>query len=365
MPGIITHNRVFAETINHIKKDKQNSIYAKSIEILLNTDSSFKAGTFGAAGPDIFNHLPFKKINLQGGSEISYQLHTSRNEKFLKSMLLTLMSYKDQNTEWASIQRAYFYGFISHLISDSIFHPFIYYWAGFTHSNNKKEMIYFREQHLLFENNMDLFFSNSFDDNHFNKFNFNPDYILPTIKNKRLKPVERAVKTFLLNAIKESYPVFYKNLTFIKDNNTSKWPGFFIIDILPFFIKLHYNIKKSRNRKLLKLINYIKKKNIFYSDWLTAYPPTARLNTHVLNLHKERWFHPAGTSGLHYESAKDLLNISCAKTAEVWEKIEAFLINGKINISEIENYLIINSITGIKDKDYESMKIQNPVHLRF
>ena len=365
MPGIITHSRIFAETINHLKKEKQKSIYAKSIEILFNSDSCFKAGSFGAAGPDVFNHLPFKKYNFICGSEISYHIHCTGNEKFLKSMLLALMAHKDQNTEWASLQRAYFYGILSHLISDSIFHPFIYYWSGFTLSDKNKELNYFREQHLLFENNMDLFFSNPHHEDPNNKFNFNINSLFPTVKNKKFKSIERAVKTLLTGALNESCPDFYKKLTFIKNKEAGKWPGFFMIDALPFFIKLHYNIKKSRNRKLLKIINYIKKKNIFYSDWLTGYPSAARINTHVLNLHKERWFHPAGTSGLHYESVKDLLHMSCVKTAEVWKKVEAFLYNGRKNISEIENDLRINPITGITDREFNSMKIQNPVHLKF
>jgi hypothetical protein len=366
MPGIITHNRVFIDSINYLKKEKQKNIYAKSVEILFQSESRLRAGLFGAIGPDIFNPLPFQKSNYISGSEISYNMHTPGNEKLLKFMMHTLKSYKDQNTEWASIQRAYMYGLLSHLISDSIFHPFVYYWSGFTNSNQKKEKTYFREQHLLFENNMDLFFNHSYnEDSYGNKFNFDLNNMIPSVNHKKIKSIERAIKIFLADSIKEAYPDIYKKLVFIKDDENKRQPGFFLIDIMPFFIKLSYKIKKSRNPQLLKIINFIKKKNIFYSDYFINYPPVSRINTHVLNLHKERWFHPAGISGLHYESVKDLLYISSVRIAEIWKKIEEALCGDKKDTSEIEKELKINPITGIFGKDYYSMKVQNPVHLKF
>jgi hypothetical protein len=366
MPGIITHNRVFIDSINYLKKEKQRNIYSKSIEILFKSEACAKAGLFGAIGPDIFNCLPFKKNNYICGSDISYELHLPQNERLLKSMLSTLIAYKDQNTEWASIQRAYLYGLISHLVSDSIFHPFIYYWSGFTKSKEKKEQSYFREQHLLFENNMDLFFSHTYNEDAYNnKFIFNLNDMLPSANHKKFKSIEHAIKIFITDSIKEAYPDVYKKLVFIKDKEDKRWPAYFIMDIMPFFIKFHYRIKKSRNPQLLKLMNYIKNKNILYSDYFVNYPLIGKLNTHVLNLHKERWFHPTGSSGLHYESAKDLLYISSTRIADIWKKIEAVLHGNLKDTSEIEKELKINSITGIFEKDFYSMKIQNPVHLRF
>ncbi|MBN2400829.1 MAG: zinc dependent phospholipase C family protein [Spirochaetes bacterium] len=366
MPGIITHNRVFIESINYLKKEKRRSINSKSVEILFKSDSCLRAGLFGAIGPDAFACLPFKKNNFICGSDISYVLHSPQNEKLLKSMLITLMSYTDQNTEWTAIQRAYLYGLISHLIADSIFHPFIYYWSGFTSSKDKKEQSYFREQHLVFENNIDIFFSQyQNDDTSGNKFNFNLNDMLPTANHKNYYSTERAIKVFLIDSLEEAFPDIYQRLVFIKDQEDKKWPAFFIMDILPLFIKLYFKIKKSRNPQLIRFINYIKKKNIAYSDYFIGYPPAGKINTHVLNLHKERWFHPAGTSGLHYESIKDLLFNSSARIAEIWKKIEAAINSNRKDTSEIEKDFRINPITGIFEKDYYSMKVQNPVHLRF
>ncbi|MFH0976089.1 MAG: zinc dependent phospholipase C family protein [Spirochaetota bacterium] len=366
MPGIITHSRVFYESINFLKKEKHSNIYSKSIEILFKSKNFKKAGLFGALGPNIFAYLPFKKNNYISGSEISYELHSNQNEKLLKSMLFTLISYKDQNNEWASNQRAYLYGLISHLISDSFFNPYIYYWSGFTTSGNKAEQKYFREQHLLLENNLDVFFSQPFDgDYNKNPYDFNLDDMLPEWEKYGLQQVEHPIKTFLLNSIKEAHPETYNKLIIIKQKDNEILPAIFIMNLIPIFIKFSFKIKNSRNPQLIKIINYIKKKKLFYSDYLIKYPPSGKLNTHVLNLHKERWFHPTGSSGLHYESVKDLLFISCERIADIWKKIEEILFSKSGDTSKIENELKINAITGVFEKDFNSMNLQNPIHLHF
>jgi hypothetical protein len=365
MPGIITHNKILFETISYLKKEKHRSIYSKSIEVLFQTESFLKAGLFGAIGPNIFSYIPFIKKNYINGSEISYELHSTKTEKMLKSMLNMLLSYKDQNNEWASNQRAYLYGLISHLISDSIFHPFIYYWSGFTKEKNKKELSSSREQHILFENNMDIFFSKYYDEDIYNnKYIFNLNDMLPVIKKGWHKTLERAVKSIIMKPVKELFPEDYKKLVFLHGNNDSNLQEFLVIDVIPSFIKLAYKLKISRNPKLIKILNFIKKKNIFFSEYIINYPSPGKVNTHVLNLHKERWFHPTGATGLHYESVKDLLMLSCQKTSSLWKKIDEILNSDKKNISAIEEELKMNTITGIYGKDFNDMQIQNPVHLR-
>ncbi len=363
MPGIITHNKCFVESINYLKKEKQKNTYSRSIEALFRSESFLKAGLFGAIGPNIFDYLPFLKKNYICGSNISYELHTAASERFLQPMLAKLLSYKDQNTEWASIQKAYLYGFISHLISDSIFHPYVYYWSGLLNSVRKKVIANFREQYLSFEYNIDLYFSQYYDENDSkNRYNFNLNDMLP-LKKKGFQHIEQAIKVFLLNSIKEANMEFYSKLIPKKKKNNEKSHEFLIFDAIPAFIRLSYKIKRSRNPQLLKIINFIKRKNLFYSDYLVKYP-SGKVNTHILNLHKERWFHPTGVSGLHYESVRDLLAISCMKTANTWKKIEEILYRKK-DISEIGNDFKINAVTGIIDKDFTSMHLQNPVRPRF
>lgn len=368
MPGIITHYRVLYETLNYLKKQKRKNSFINSIEALFNSGIFRKAGLFGAIGPNIFDYLPFQKSGNNPGSIISYNLHSSRSEIFLKSMLNTILSYNDNNNEWSSAQRAYYYGMISHLVTDSVFHPYIYYWSGFSNTQNRKDQFYFREQHLLFEYNLDLYFSRPDDRNSYdNQFSFDINDMLPLIKRNRIKHMSPAVKSILTNAIKNANPEFYKKYNKIKTADNSNPVLDQLIDKLPYFIKLTYKIKKSRNRNIIKVLNFIKRKNIIYSDYLINYPPPGKVNTHVLNLHKERWFHPSGTSGLHYESVHDLLSISCRKISDIWLKTEKLLFDKVDNKKKMDadNDFKINSYTGLYDKDISSMNLQDPVKLKF
>ena len=366
MPGTITHYRVLTESINYLKKQKKKNPFIKSIEILFNSEIFRKAGLFGAIGPNIFDFIPFQKNNNNGGSNISYELHSVRSENFLKSMLNTILSYKDNNNEWSSTQRAYYYGMISHLIADSVFHPYIYYWSGFSNSQDKKILFYFREQHLLFEYNLDLYFSQTDGMKNYNdQFSFRIEDMLPVIKHNRIQHIDPAVKSLLLIAIKNASPEYYKKCNKIKTSDNSNSILSMLVDLVPYFIKLSYKIKRSRNPKIIRLLSYIKRKNLFYSDYLINYPAPGRVNTHVLNLHKERWFHPAGTSGLHYESVQDLLSISCRNITDLWQKTEELLYEKIKDSKEIEKEFKINSYTGLHDKDISSMNIQDPVRLRF
>jgi hypothetical protein len=367
MPGIVTHNRVFAEAVNLLSKEKQKSTHSKSIEALFKSDPFRRAGLFGAIGPNIFDYIPVFKNNYICGSKISYELHSAQSSKILKSMLEKILSYQDYNNEWASLQKAYLYGFISHMISDAVFHPYVYYWAGFTNSARKKDQLYSREQFLLFEYNMDLFFSQPYEINSAEKtYNFNLNDMLPA-GEKVLRRTEHAIKMLLLDSLKETKIDIYNKSSFNNnsDSNKNKLNRSVLIDLIPVFISLSYKIKRSRNPRLLKIMNYIKRKNLFYSDFFINYPYPARINTHILNLHKERWFHPTGAAGLHYESVRDLLTIAAMNTANIWKKIEEIQYNGKKNITDLEKELQINAITGIYDKNFTSMQMQNPVRPRY
>lgn len=366
MPGIITHYRALTESIDYIKKQKKKNSFMKSIEVLFNSEKFRKAGLFGAIGPNIFDYLPFQRYNKNGGSNISYELHSEKKNAFLKSMLNTILSYDDNNNEWSSTQRAYYYGIISHLITDSVFHPYIYYWSGFSNSQNKKDLFYFREQHLLFEYNLDLYFSKTDESGDYeNKLLFNLGDMLPVIKHGRFQRIDTAVKNILLEAIKKACPDYYKKYNKIKTSDSINPVLSATIDMIPNFIKLSYKIKKSRNPKIIKLLNFIKRKNLIYSDFLINYPPTGRVNTHILNLHKERWFHPSGTSGLHYESVEDLMSSACKNITEIWIKTEEMLYKNIKDSKTMENEFKINSYTGLYNKGISSMNTQDPVRLRF
>ncbi|MDY6932734.1 MAG: zinc dependent phospholipase C family protein [Spirochaetota bacterium] len=358
MPGLITHSKVFIETINLLNNKERKNPYYKSIVTLFKTSSFRRAGLFGTVGPNIFDFLPGRKTRLSYRNEISHLLHNDVSEKFITSMINKLFSYGDYNTEWSATQRAYLYGYLSHVITDSIFHPFILYWSGFPNGDKKKEIYYYREQHLLFEYNIDLYFDYLHGSD---RYNFDIMDMLPE-KNK----IDLAIKDYLLSSINSVIPQFNLKNNWIKekkyDNHAS---GYGYLDMVPYFIQLSYRIQRSNTKYLIKLINNMKRNKLFFLDLFVRYPPPRRINRHILNLHRERWYNPTGSSGLHYESVEDLLKLSSERTAFIWEGLEAKLYYNDGCISDILDVAKLNTYTGEMGTGFDDLKIKRSIRLRF
>ncbi len=157
MPGIITHSRLFHESLASLKRVKEATPFGRSLEALFSVPERLRAGYFGSIGPDIFDYLPVTRRDFFGTS-LTMQLHSTRLTESLASLLSKTLLVGDFNNEWSATRRAYAYGYVSHLITDAVFHPFVYYWAGFPDNGSRAEIYRYREQLLLFQYNMDLFF---------------------------------------------------------------------------------------------------------------------------------------------------------------------------------------------------------------
>jgi hypothetical protein len=361
MPGIVTHSRVLKESILLLSKKDKKSYLLRSIQSLFNTTHNFNAGLFGAIGPNIFDYIPKRNIENYYGNETSFFFHNGGAGKLLKSMIEKLYAYQDKNNEWAAAQRAYVYGFISHIITDSVFHPFIFYYSGFPNTYTQKEIYFYREQNLLFQYNLDNFIQ--YHAEKANEFSFNLDEMLPVKKRRLISRLDPAVTTCILDSVKQAYPEIYQKLLLQhpkKSESESPAPLSYV-DIMPYLIRTAYKIKRSNNRRLANFFIDLLRKNILYSDFIVSYPLNRRFNKNTLNLHRERWEHPAGKPGLHYESIYNLLMTSCEKTVAVWEKIESSLY-GKINTSVLDD-LHVNAYTGDPKLTYHDMKIKRPIRL--
>jgi hypothetical protein len=361
MPGIVTHSRVLKESILLLSKKDKKSYLLRSIETLFNTKRNFSAGLFGAIGPNIFDYIPKRNMENYYGNEISFFLHNGGAGKFLKSMAEKLYAYRDKNNEWAAAQRAYMYGFISHIITDSVFHPFIFYYSGFPNTYTQKEIYFYREQNLLFKYNLDNFIQ--YHSEKANEFPFNIDEMLPVRKRRMMTGLDDAVKAFILDSVKQAYPEIYQKIILLRLKKTeSEFPdAFTYLDIMPYLIRTAYKLKKNNSRRLANLFIDLRRRNLLYSDFIISYPLNRRYNKNTLNLHRERWEHPAGKPGLHYESVYNLLMISSEKTVELWEKIESSLY-GKTNTKVLDD-LQINAYTGDPKLTYHDMKIKRPIRL--
>ncbi len=361
MPGIVTHNRIFKESILFLKKKEKRNFLLNSINALFENPSHMTAGLFGTIGPNIFDYIPFQSGNRIYGSDISFFIHNGGLDKLLQHMIDTLYNYGDKNNEWASTQRAYIYGFISHIVADSIFHPFIFYYSGFPAHYTKKEIHFFREQNLIFQYNLDNYFQ--FHDDKLGDFTFSIDEMLPVSNRGIIYGIDRSIKSLIMDSMKETYPEIHKKLLIydLTKYFRATRMGASYIDWIPRFIKITYSLKRNANRRMGNIFRYLLRNGIIYSDFIVRYPINKRYNKQILNLQRQRWDHPAGKPGLHYESIQNLMLQSCEKTVELWEKIESSLY-GEENLSIFDD-LAINAYTGDAELSYHDMKIKEPVRL--
>ncbi len=361
MPGIVTHSRVLKESIASLSKREKKSYLHRSIEALFQTPENFSAGLFGTLGPNIFDYIPKRKYTGNHGNDISFFLHDGGFDKLLQTMITKIVSYPDKNTEWAAVQRSYLYGFISHIVTDSIFHPYVFYYSGFPNSNVNKEINFYREQNLLFEYNIDNYLQYHEEKN--KEFHFKLEEMLPQQNMFSRNVPDISIKEFILDSIKKSYPDIYNNIIIFKSHatNSDDRPPISYLDVLPYCIKIACKLKRSNSSKLNDFFKYLRRNNIVYSDCIIRYPMNKRYNKNILNLHRERWENPAGKPGLHYESVHNLLTISCEKTIESWEKIESSLYTGiQPNLKDL---LSVNSYTGDSKLRFKDLKIKHPIRL--
>jgi hypothetical protein len=363
MPGIITHSIAFHESLAHLHRKKHHTFLSRTIEALFNDGERLRAGLFGTLGPNIFDYNPLRR-NRFPGSRLSFALHNGGGIKLSTRMLDRVISATDFNTEWAAAQRAYFYGFVSHMVCDYVFHPFVFYWSGFPSTNSRKDQVYFREQNLMFQYNMDVYFEYFFHDQ---RFRFNIEDLLPVTGKGLSSRLSPPLKEMILGTIEEAFPGESRGLVWRRgkepDTKFSRSLGF--LDACPGLIRAAYRLKRTTNHRVVRLLRALRRRNIIYSDFLVRYPEPRKVNRHLMNLHRERWQNPAGIPGMRYESVEDLLRLCCEITTEVWEKTEGILFGQKKNYASILNKLSINALTGHPTTGYGGLKIKEPFQLRY
>lgn len=361
MPGIVTHNRILKESILSLSKKEKKTYLLKSIETLFNSPRHLSDGLFGSIGPNIFDYIPRITKHNYYGNDISFFLHNGGADKLIHAMIETIYSYHDKNTEWAAAQRAYLYGFISHIVSDSIFHPFIFYYSGFPDNYTRKEINFFREQNLLFQYHLDNYFQ--YHDEKAAHYNFSIDEMLPIMNIRLLRRLDQPVLSFILSSMKQVYPEIYHKLILLKldKNNPDNSLPVSHVDIIPYMIRLAHRLKHNDNKRMSNFFRYLRRNNLFYSDFIIRYPMKRKYNKNILNLHRERWENPAGKPGLHYESVNNLMILACEKTVELWERIESSLYTKEDH--SIFNEFNINAYTGDTKLSYHDMRVKKPIRL--
>jgi hypothetical protein len=367
MPGIITHNKLFKESIALLQKKKKRNYLLRSLQSLFSENERLTAALFGSIGPNIFDYLPKRSRGSFFGSAISFSIHNGLSRKIIESLYDVVFSQKDLNTEWSSMQRAYLYGYVSHMISDSVFHPFVFYFSGFGTPGSKYENSRRREQFLAFEYAMDLYFLLFRNDS--GSFRFSIQEMIPLKKHNWFKILSSPVKAIILESLYNDFRDFYKAVTFMDSPDQSgrdpvRWHDIRShIDAIPYFLSWTYRVKMTRNVSLRDYLVKARRKRLLTSDFTVLYPQIRTFDLHLVNHYRERWQYPAGPTALRYESAENLVQIACDRIVETWERLENSIYSGKR--AKLSDLVVANSYTGVNDQSFSQMKLQNPVMLRF
>jgi len=361
MPGIYTHNYIFRKSVEIILKNKNRSYINRSIEALFATPEHFKAGLFGAIGPNIFDYMHIKQKADSYGNEITFALHNKSCAPFLQNMADIVINNKDSRNEWASVQRAYLLGYISHIISDSVLHPYIFYSSGFPDKMESGEINHYRRINLKFEYNIDNYLL--YRDESGAVIN-SLEEMLPVYTHRSKKAVWPSIKYLILESLKRENEILFHK--YFKDIRRDRLDGDIgavkNFDKIPAGILLCYKIKRTENDRWINIIDKLADNPLTYSDYFVRYPKPKRVDEDALNIHQGRWQYPAHQRGFRYESVLHLIKFTIEQIVGVWELVEPAVYGSKT--LDLNEMMILNAYTGEKGAFFEDMKIKDPVKLK-
>jgi hypothetical protein len=361
MPGIYTHNYIFRKCVENIQKNRNRSYITRSIEALFSTPDHFRAGMFGAIGPNIFDYMQYFRNGGSYCSEISFALHDRNCSSFLRHLMEIVTGYRDSRNEWSSVQRGYLYGYISHIISDAILHPYIFYSSGFPDRMERNEINFYRKKNLRFQYNIDNYFL--YRDESGMLINSLED-MFPVYKVKRKTCIWPSLKYLILESLRRENESllrkYFKDIKAVRiDGDLGPVRNF---DRIPANISLCYRMKRTENPKLINLIDRLCDNPYVNSDFLIRYPGPKRVDVDAMNIHLARWQYPGLQRGFRYESVLQLIKSAIEQTVLVWEIIEPVVYGSKIAEFREMNY--ISAYTGEKGVFFSDMKIKDPVKLK-
>lgn len=361
MPGYYTHQRIFIDAYTHLTEKKRKSPATASAAALLGSKEFFHAALFGLIGPNLFDFIPRRNRRIVMGHELSFILHNGRSFDQVHAMLDHLYEYRDKNSYWAAMQRACFLGYSAHLVADTVFHPFIYYWSGFPDTLSRREMYSYREQNLLFTYNIDNYYLHR--DERREDLITSPEKILPLYHKGRRRGLHPSLKDFIIRSIQDSMPEYTGMIARTgriaeqeRFDSVFSW-----LDFLPFFWKRAMKLQRRHEGKIASLLKEVRMRKLFYSDFIIQYPHPRFFNGDALNFHRDRWNYPAGRPGYLYESVEDLRRQAVEFTVDVWEKVETSLFDSTKR--EYPQYLQNNCYTGVRDQGYRDMHLKSPLRI--
>ncbi len=292
MAGTLTHYKIAEEVLNRTKIPLDKEVYF-----------------LASQGHDLLYFIKLK--DLPTFKEVKEQCKLIQKKKFYELVKTYL---KELDNEFSLVVKSFLYGYITHHIVDSIFHPFIIYETGIY--KNTKETKKYQGNHERLESMIDVLLTK--DVHRFYKK-------VPKLKNtKKLKEVTQKV-------FKEVYDREDIGQALIKNmNNVRSFLRIYRTDIFK-IKKLGYKVVDKITGKYYEFLSFnYSKKDLDQID-LKA---------------KMKWHHPQDNEQMK-ASILDLYEQSIEKTLKTLDNIE------KGNIKEED--LDISSTTGKSSKIKETL----------
>lgn len=334
----------------------------RSLEILFSDKEHLRAGLFGAIGPDIFDFMSICNRGGIYGNDIAFHMHDSGCTSFAGRMMDAVIAQKDSRNEWASIQKAYLLGYMSHIAADAVINPFTFYFSGFPSAFSRRELIHYRIANLKFQYNIDNYFL--YKSELPVPYTITIDEMLPVSNNGKAGIIWPQVRVLLFESLKKDNPgLFEKFFPSLADSHIDGDTGRVrLFDRIPANIRLCYRMRRTANERLMKVLDKMCENPLTYSDFFVRYPIPKAVDLDALNTHQARWQYPAHQRGYRYESVPLLVKGLIEQITDIWEKIEGAVYNSKKPHQEM--IFSLNAYTGERDALYSDMKIKDIIKLK-
>lgn len=322
MPNIYMHSKFILDIYDRLDL---NTKY-------LLIDEKDKLTTFAQSLDPLFLYDVKKLKKKSTFREFAHYFHKNKVREFF----INLINYiKYNNLKNNSEIMAFLYGFLSHYILDSTFHPYVIYKTGIFNKEKKETYKYFGKHHLM-ETYLDKEFINL-------RENINPTkYKIYNLLNT--SAFSKELNKLIDITFKETFNV----------NNMSKFYYKAIIDMKFLYKHLRYD-PRGFKLFLYKLISPLTKYKLPSDIRYISYHYKEKNLNHFLNFKKKKWTYPTHKSIKRNDSVRDLYLNALNKCTNLIKEINDYLyFDKKIDLNKLIDNLSYQ--TGIDCNKNQELK---------
>ena len=303
MPNIYMHSRFILDIYDKLDL---NTKY-------LLIDEKERLTTF-AQSIDPFFLYDVKKLKRKSSfRDFAHYFHNNKVKDFFINLINYIKYNKlENNPEVIS----YLYGFLSHYVLDSTFHPYVIYKTGIFNKEKKETYKYLGKHHLM-EPYLDKEFIKLRE--HINPTKYKIHNLLDTT------PFPKKLNDLIDITFKETYNV----------NNMSKFYYKSIKDMKFLYKHLRYD-PKGIKEILYKIISPFTKYKLPTDIRYISYHYNEKNLNHFLNLEKNKWTYPTNKSIKSNDSVRELYLKALSKCMYLIKEINKYLyLDKKINLNKL------------------------------